>query len=877
MGKDARVIDTFLRVRPTKRHSERVSVDQREKQAVFMHERPDATGTSTAVETQRFDFTGVLGEDAQQEEVFDKVARPVILSALSGSNGTIFAYGQTGSGKTFTITGGSEKYSDRGIIPRAVSFIFSQMSKRSDAQYSIHLSYMEVYNEQPHDLLHEANQASSSFGNASSSSGLDSLRKVTLREDDDGELHFSNLSVHRANTEEEALNLLFLGDTNRAISETPMNMASSRSHCIFSVSIEARVAGTEKIRRSKLNLVDLAGSERASKTGLDGSILLEAKYINVSLHYLQQVVVALQERGSGHSRPHVPYRNSALTSILRDSLGGNCRTVMIANISPEPSQVEESISTCKFAQRVAMVSNTVQVNEDTDPSAVIKRLKQENRQMKEEIKLLKGTDTDERSQLTQGEHDRIKKQVERYAQSPPVVADEQMPEISMNMLEIKATWRAFHELMRSCRGVASNATATGSAPAGSAEPCSPDKHRSEQPSRDDGHESHGDTAAAAGSDEDMSEQVRKLKLQVKQRDNEINILVSMLEKQQSNGTAPKISNGKTDGYSSASTINAIKADRKQSQQQLQEIDTEAHAQAICETAEERRSPRAGKVEDKENQQQMKAGSATIPSKDVLSNTDLLANRSKAFELFQNSYKKREAIEENKQELKAKYERAKALGQAVNDSRSAINDINAKLQKRREQLSVAALSADVSWDDAERDDHVISLKQELEGEKQSYRESFNNLRDIKAEIEHLQRLLDTSKQKLQSDFEEWLRVAVKQQRETKDSSSPASPSPAEAAAAAAEERQSGRDASQGERRRAWQDANANGASYPVEEEQGTTSSSSNNNNRESEQLRRSVAEGTSRLTNAPPSTGDDQADADIRAFYEARQRLVSSST
>jgi len=148
---------------------------------------------------------------------------------------------------------------------------------------------------------------------------------VSILEDDEGEFHFRNLSVHPVTSEEEALNLLFLGDTNRAIGETAMNLASSRSHCIFVLGLEARAVGSELVTRSKLNLVDLAGSERVHKTNSYGQTLNEAKAINSSLFFLEMVIVALQERDMhGRERTHIPYRNSMMTSVLRDSLGGNC-------------------------------------------------------------------------------------------------------------------------------------------------------------------------------------------------------------------------------------------------------------------------------------------------------------------------------------------------------------------------------------------------------------------------------------------------------------------------------------------------------------------------------------------------------------------------
>ena len=195
--------------------------------------------------------------------------------------------------------------------------------------------------------------------------------------------------MHRATSEEEALNLLFLGDTNRAISETAMNQASSRSHCLFTVFLECRGAGgSDKVRRSKLHLVDLAGSERVHKTKSDGITLNEAKYINTSLFYLEMVIVALNEKNK-KARDHIPYRNSMMTSVLRDSLGGNCRTVMIATCSAEKPQTEESISTCRFAQRVALVKNDAVLNEETDPSVTIARLKSEVSTLRAEIASLR--------------------------------------------------------------------------------------------------------------------------------------------------------------------------------------------------------------------------------------------------------------------------------------------------------------------------------------------------------------------------------------------------------------------------------------------------------------------------------------------------------
>ncbi|KAK9811828.1 hypothetical protein WJX72_010914 [[Myrmecia] bisecta] len=619
-------IDIFLRIRPVSKPSPNLLFDPIENRVDFGVPRNLSSGyINNQREHYEFRFNGVLTPDAKQDEVFERVARGVAIGALEGFNGTVFAYGQTGSGKTFTVTGGPERYVDRGIIPRSISLIFSEVAKRSDYTYTVHISYLEIYNEVGYDLLDPNREVQM----------LEDLPRVHIMEDDESNIHMRNLSVHRANNEEEALNLLFLGDTNRTISETPMNMASSRSHCVFTIYVEARKAGEEVVRRSKLNLVDLAGSERVSKTNIDGTILREAKYINLSLHYLEQVIIALQERSMGQNRPHVPYRNSMMTTVLRDSLGGNCRTVMIANITSQQEQLDESISTCRFAQRVAMVSNLVVANEEVDPSLVIKRLKQEIRELKDEIRMLQG-----------GEE----------------------------------------------------------------------------------------------------EQLHKLKVQVQQRDNEINILVSMLKKREDGksanplaGSRPAVANAPaSSGQPALGPAGGAAGQAGPSSSAAARSGGEASTSA----------PAAGRV----------SGEAA----DLL-DVAVLADRSKAFELFRKSYRKNEVIEENKQLLKAKYTEAKQLGAQVNESRQRINELKALIEQRRIQRSMAGLGGSgADGQSGELDPEEERAKALIEKEKASYKDDFAQLRRLKQEIENLQQLLEQSRTKLQRDFEQWLGLMLRQQ-------------------------------------------------------------------------------------------------------------------
>ncbi|KAI9345033.1 Kif6 type kinesin-like protein [Obelidium mucronatum] len=403
-------IKIFVRVRPVRRSDARLHAtagryavaaggDGGDGDASIAFRLPrdaDAGPVNNQRENYAYRFSRVFDQNTTQDEVFDHVAKDVIVNAMDGYNGTIFAYGQTGSGKTFTITGGAERYADRGLIPRTLQFIFKEAKARTGCHYEIGISYLEIYNECGYDLLDSTRDAKK----------LEDLPKVRLQEDESQTIHVQNLSNITALNEEEALNLLFVGDTNRMIAETPSNPASSRSHCLFIINIVGKRDGEDRMWRSKLHLVDLAGSERTSRTGITGNLFKEASYINLSLHYLEQVIVALHEKSLG-KRSHIPYRNSMMTSILRDSLGGNCMTTMIATVAPEDELIEESISTCRFAQRVALISNVAKLNEEVDPKLVIARLKREIQRLKAELAIARGETGDVSSELPDYEKTRF--------------------------------------------------------------------------------------------------------------------------------------------------------------------------------------------------------------------------------------------------------------------------------------------------------------------------------------------------------------------------------------------------------------------------------------------------------------------------------------
>ncbi|XP_041024476.1 kinesin-like protein KIN-14L isoform X2 [Juglans microcarpa x Juglans regia] len=282
-----------------------------------------------------FQFNRVFSPTATQDEVF-KDTQPLIRSVMDGYNVCIFAYGQTGSGKTHTMSGppgGSMK--DRGINYLALNYLFQLSNKRKDViNYDIHVQMVEIYNEQVRDLLAED----------SSTTKLE-IRSCTS----DNGFCLPNATMRTVKSTTEVLNLMKFGEVNRAVSSTAINNRSSRSHSVLTVHVHGEdISGN--ILRSCLHLVDLAGSERVDKSEVTGDRLKEAQYINKSLSCLGDVIMALAQKNS-----HIPYRNSKLTLLLQDSLGGHAKTLMFAHVSPEEDSFGETVSTLKFAQRVSTV------------------------------------------------------------------------------------------------------------------------------------------------------------------------------------------------------------------------------------------------------------------------------------------------------------------------------------------------------------------------------------------------------------------------------------------------------------------------------------------------------------------------------------------
>ncbi|EFJ38092.1 hypothetical protein SELMODRAFT_767, partial [Selaginella moellendorffii] len=324
-----------------------IVVDQQEKTIEVSGD--GRRGSSNDSNIKVFTFDRVYDSKCTQNQLYQEVAHPIVQSVMHGYNGTVLAYGQTASGKTYTMEGFDDSPELRGIIPHAFEEIFSHISQsQSSDRFLVRASYLEIYNEEIRDLLAP-----------SSSPGT----RLELKESPDAGVYVRNLTCLTVHSLSDIIRLLMVGKKNRSVGATLMNQDSSRSHSIFTITVETSVEDPETglhIRVGKLNLVDLAGSERMSKTGATGDRLKELTNINWSLTALGNVISALVDGRS----THIPYRDSKLTRLLQDSLGGNTRTVMVANIGPADYNYEESVSTLRYANRAKSIKNKPRINED---------------------------------------------------------------------------------------------------------------------------------------------------------------------------------------------------------------------------------------------------------------------------------------------------------------------------------------------------------------------------------------------------------------------------------------------------------------------------------------------------------------------------------
>lgn len=305
---------------------------------------PGGTSVYVPSSDHTFVFDRVFRWDANQKEVYDYSAKPIINAVLRGFNGTVFAYGQTSSGKTYTMEGPNiEDKVYQGVIPRMVWSIFDGIYHADDhIEFLVKVSIVEIYNERIKDLLDPKKD------------------NLLVREDKARGVFIGEVTETYVGSEQEIFDAMRAGQYNRSMAVTNMNEHSSRSHLIFMLTVEQKNLHDRSVKVGKLHLVDLAGSEKVAKTGASGERLDEAKNINRSLSALGNVINALTDR----KYTHVPYRDSKLTRVLQESLGGNAKTSLIVTCSPSNFNEQETISTLRFGQRAKMIKNVVKVNHE---------------------------------------------------------------------------------------------------------------------------------------------------------------------------------------------------------------------------------------------------------------------------------------------------------------------------------------------------------------------------------------------------------------------------------------------------------------------------------------------------------------------------------
>ncbi|XP_063329479.1 kinesin heavy chain isoform X2 [Pelmatolapia mariae] len=355
-------------------------------------------------------FDRVFPTNSTQEQVYSTCAKQIVKDVLGGYNGTIFAYGQTSSGKTHTMEGNLHDPQGMGIIPRIAEDIFEHIfAMDENLEFHIKVSYFEIYMDKIRDLLDVTKT------------------NLSVHEDKHRVPYVKGCTERFVTSPEEVMDVIDEGKANRHVAVTNMNEHSSRSHSIFLINIKQENVETEQKLSGKLYLVDLAGSEKVSKTGAEGAVLDEAKNINKSLSALGNVISALAEG----TKSHVPYRDSKMTRILQDSLGGNCRTTMFICCSPSSYNDTETKSTLMFGQRAKTIRNTVSVNLELTAEQWKKKYekeKEKNRSMKETIQRLEA----ELNCWRNGENAAVPGQLCEGSEDAPLV----LPESEESVLDV---------------------------------------------------------------------------------------------------------------------------------------------------------------------------------------------------------------------------------------------------------------------------------------------------------------------------------------------------------------------------------------------------------------------------------------------------------
>ncbi|KAK7506301.1 hypothetical protein BaRGS_00002413 [Batillaria attramentaria] len=659
-----------------------------------------------------FKLDGIF-HNATQEHVFSTVCSDIVTSALDGYNGTLMCYGQTGAGKTFTITGATESYRHRGMIPRGLSQLFREIEERPEYSITVRVSYLEIYNETMFDLLSTLPESASQA----------IAEPMVVTENQDG-VYVKGLSCHLAQNEEEALNLLFEGETNRAIAAHSLNRMSSRSHCIFTVYLESRsrVQSSAKYTVSKVNFVDLAGSERIGKSKSEGKMVTEALYINKSLSFLEQVVIALADR----HRDHIPFRQSKLTHYLKDSIGGNCNTVLIANVWGERTQLEETVATLRFATRMMCVTSEPAVNEVFDPALLVKKLQREIVHLKSEL-AMHDTLTN-RSQvsyepLSEQQKYEIRQQCRRYLEGA-------LDEIDIvNLRQIQGTFEAFREIYNQM-------------------------------------------------EQDVEERLRQKYTMIDRSDT-----AAIAAAQQAGMTIAEDGSmvGDTDGagFGVGSAPKSARAEPsavvqlKKKEREREKKRTSGRGSAKGERERDVKSPHGSPVDrEKEGEGSTSpvssAGATSRPEKAQRPSTP--PSRTAAFEEFkqERGSEINRILIENKEILASKKKAYSDLAKKVNSVKTDIDNTRQRLDRLRMEREAEGPVYNEDGDVVISEEEFLEI-QKLKDLKTSYRLDFEELKTLKTQVQYCQKLVDQCRQRLLNEFDKWYAESFLNQTEEEQTS------------------------------------------------------------------------------------------------------------
>ncbi|NXJ30285.1 KIF9 protein, partial [Dicrurus megarhynchus] len=683
-------VQAFVRVKPTANFARDMIKLGSDNKSINISTRKSSRGgaVNNSQTDWSFKLDGLL-HNTSQEMVYETVAKDLVAKALQGYNGTIMCYGQTGAGKTYTMTGATSDYRRRGIIPRAIQQLFKAAAEFLNVMVTVRISYLEIYNETLFDLL----------APGLARGGRDT--QLAVRDGPQG-VYVKGLSIHPVSNEEEALHLLFeAGETNRVIGEHTLNKNSSRSHCIFTLYIECRSRDYTNLKclKSKITLIDLAGSERLSKTGSEGQLRVEASYINKSLSFLEQLVIALADP----KREHIPFRQSKLTHVLKDSLGGNCNTVLVTNIYGEAAHVEETLSSLRFATRMNWVTAEPVPNEPFYREASVKALEEEIQLLKRELIMkdcLANRSFMSYKPLTTAQREEIRSQVQKYLRGVIKEID------IVNVRQIQEVFRQFKVIV------------------------SQQEEEVELRLRSKYGLGHGDFAADSDSEAkaENSFPMSHLNRPPFSLKPPPLILYNAIYKV----TCPALARGRKErggspppetGQEESSPLKSPTKDLDEEEEgHMQDSDEEASISSSGEDSQKPRSP---------------------PSKQ------------EAFELF-----KREAgreihriFRENKRILTSRKKRSHSVAHRINHNKQQMEGITEALEVQKRKQGQEGKSADEKGEMI-IDEKELSLILKLKELKEEHRAGFAELQDLKAEIQYCQQLVDKCRKRLISEFEIW---------------------------------------------------------------------------------------------------------------------------